>query len=204
MKRILQYMAVSVLLITQIGCDLLEEASDRDLDIPITITLALDVAVAEAAGSMDVSTSFESSLDVFDILSAPEVSSRIAEPDAISRIRVTGATYEYTNFSGNVDAVMEGNIRFGSGGIVGLVDFATAPVNVANADLLGDRFTLDGDFENLSNKLTNGISAIAAVYEGNSSHNPVLVQVLVTVNAVITVDLDFSTLRSLSQSTIKK
>ena len=186
---------MSFLLITPIGCDLLEEAADRELDVPITFTLPLDVAVAEIAGSMDMGTSFESSFGVFDVLSAPEVSSRIAEPDAISKIRVTRATYEYQNFSGNVDAVMEGNIGFGTGGIGGLIEFMTEPVNVANADLIGDQFTLNGDFETLSDRLTNGNSVVAAIYRGNCSHNPVIVQVLVTVDAVITVDLDFSTLR---------
>ena len=154
------------------------------MDVPVTFVVVVEDSAVPEDASMD-GGSFSAGTQ-FDILANPEIADVIGSPDQINSIRLTNVQYEYFNFSGNVDAVINGEIVFTGG-----ATFQTESVNVANADALGELFTLSG-VNNTSISFENGM--VVALTTGTSTADPAIFDTRLTISAVVTVEVNINDL----------
>ncbi len=176
------------------ACD---ELIKKDVDVPITFTVSSSMAIPEDSDP-NATNAFGNS-GSYDILSHPDVANVIGTPDKIKKIKITKIVYEFNNFSGNVDAtVVNGTIDLitilnpdkydGSG----LSHFAFSTVNVAKATLLKEQFVLNGNFDGVSDVLSQEAIFFYRI-GGTSTHNPAIFNIVLTVSATVTVEasIDF-------------
>lgn len=193
MKNIKTLILLTAVLFIFTSCD---ELVKKDVDVPITFTLIEQIAVPE-----DSDPKAENKYGVggsYDILSHPDVANVIGTPDKIKKIQITKIRYEFDNFKGNVDAILSGVIglptKNGSGYLGSYIDsyFEINPVNVAEANLLSNQYTLNGDFSKVNEYLSENVELQYAVM-GVSTHNPVNFNIVLTVSATVTVEasIDF-------------
>jgi len=193
MKNQSKYVLLGLALFTLIACDVIEDIVEQDIDIPVTLVLDLDIIVPENAEAPSTPRSFFATPNAIDVLNIPEISDRFGTPEQIQGIRITNVQYEYRNFSGNVDAVLSGSFNFFGGSPNTETFYPAEPVNAAEADLLGDRFNLNGDYSPI-NEVLETTTVFAVGYDGLTSHNPVIVGVRLTISATVTGTIDIDDL----------
>lgn len=171
------------------SCDDIQDALDNiENEVDITTNFVIDIPVAiPDQNDPEISTVF-TEYGGFDLLSSPEIAEKVGTPEQIKKVTINSIQYEYENFSGNVDAIVDSEFRFRDINN-DPADFSTPPTNVANADLVGDLFTLNGDFSSVSEKITEE-KVIIIIYRGNCSHNPAIFNTRVYINATVTLELD--------------
>ncbi len=193
MRNQSKYVLLGLMLFTLMACDVIEDIVEQDIDVPVTFVLDLDIIVPENAEAPNTPTSFFAVPNAIDVLNIAEVSDRFGTPEQIQSIRITNVQYEYRNFSGNVDAVLSGSFNFFGGSPNTEVFYPTEPVNAAEADLLGDRFNLNGDYSPI-NEVLETTTVFAVGYDGLTSHNPVIVGVRLTISVTVTGTLNIDDL----------
>ena len=125
----------------------------------------------------------------FNILTNAEVSDALGTSGEIKKVEITNIQYEYKNFSGNVDAVTLGSSFSIATDFMNTQNFEIPTINIANSDLLGDLFYLNGDFSEINNFIAES-NVFTYFFEGLISHNPALFDVEVTVTLKITIEID--------------
>lgn len=175
------------------GCD---ELIKKDIDVPITIRLVERVTIPEDSDE-DAKNVFSAG-GKYDILSHPDIANVIGTPDKIKKVKITKIKYGYTNFKGNVDAIISGVIGLptnsGSGYLGSFIEayFEIKPVNVAESALLSNQYTLNGDYSKVNEYVTNNVELQYAIM-GNATKNPAIFDVVFNITATVTVEasIDF-------------
>ncbi|MEM1002319.1 MAG: hypothetical protein AAGH46_06705 [Bacteroidota bacterium] len=173
--------------------DLLDFLEDPEIDVTTNFAFLIDIS-SPMLSNPDERVSFTSGILAYDIISNPEIAERIGEPERIKGVRINTVTYEFKNFSGNVDADVSGFLAFpGPVGGEGDIRYDMQEVKVAEADLFGNVYTLNGNFGAV-NERASELKGIGCVYTGDSSHNPVDFTLEVIVNATITLEINIDDL----------
>ncbi|MEM1003086.1 MAG: hypothetical protein AAGH46_10600 [Bacteroidota bacterium] len=166
--------------------DLLDFLEDPEIDVTTNFVFSFDVASPQLTDPNE-RVSF-SNIQAIDILSNPQISEEIGEPERIKKVVINSVTYEFKNFSGNVDADVRGFLGF-PGPDAQDQNFEMQEVNAAESDLFVYIYTLNGDFTGISARVTE-LTGIGCVYLGSSSHNPIDFTLEVIVNATVTLELN--------------
>jgi len=176
-----------VFLILFTGCEEAKELIDnQEIDVNTSFVVSFSFGIPEMA---DPTTPVDyGRSEGYDILSNPEVAERIGDPDRIKKVVINSIQYEFRNFTGNVDANASGRFVFEPGSQGNNV-FETETVNIANSDLLGTIYTLQGDFEDISQRISQD-RRVFFTNAGTSSHNPAGWIIDVFFNVTVTVELD--------------
>lgn len=189
LKSISYLIIIAVLFI---NCDELKDAiEDTEVDITTSYTSTITIDAVEQDNPED-DVSFQES-DAFDILNNPDVADAIGTPEQIKKVEILGISYEYKNFSGNVDAMTLNNTFFLATGFMNGQYFPVANNNIAEADLFGTQFNLSGDFSAV-NSYASEARIFVYVYSGSVTDNPALFDIEVTVTAKVTVELNIDDL----------
>lgn len=184
MKPVKVIVSIAFVLFILSGCD---ELIKKDVDVPITFEVFQEIDIPK--------TNYEISYfdydGYFDILSHPDIANAIGTPDKIKNIKITKIQYEFKNFSGNVDAVINGDIILPEESFSSNIPFERmfeiAPVKVAESVLLGELYTLNGDFKKVNEYLTQS-TIFEYSFSGVSSRNPVNCLMVMHVFATVTVE----------------
>lgn len=193
MRNLKTILYLSTVLFVFNGCD---ELIKKDVEVPITIRLVERVTVPEDADE-DAKNVFSAG-GSYDILSHPDIANVIGTPDKIKKVKITEIKYGYTNFKGNVDAIISGVIGLptnnGSGYLGSFIEayFEIKPVNVAESVLLSNQYTLSGDYTAVNEYLSQNIELQYAIM-GNATKNPMIFDVVFNIEATVTVEasIDF-------------
>jgi len=169
--------------------DVKEFLEDPELDITTNFVLPVAVDI-QPLSDPDQSVSFFEGT-AYDIISNPQIAEEIGEPDRIKKVVINSITYEFKNFTGNVDADVGGFIALP--GPDGDVSYNVPTVNAAEADLFGTLYNLEGNFSPVNQRVSE-LKAIGLVFSGNSSHNPVDFTFEVIINATVTVEVNLDDL----------
>ncbi len=188
--KILNAVFAVCLLLFFYSCDVLDEDNSEDkqteVDVTATYTEILNVWVPEVLGMPDESSRVQE-LGGFDLIDNPDVADVIGTPEQIKNVEVRGMTYEFRNFSGNVDT----NLTNGTFTLTlsPLDTFSFEDVNIAEADLFGRVYTVSSDF-NPVNEFIKKYMYMAYVLGGTATHNPASFQVVVNVTLKLRVEVD--------------
>ena len=186
MKKVSLIISLAVLLIVT-GCDKVKELIDmQEIDVDTSFVVSFPFGIS-AMPNPATPVNFGRSMG-YDILSNPDVADRIGSPDQIKKVVINSIQYEYRNFTGNVDANLSGQFVF-EPGPQGNNFFMTETVNLANSDLLGTIYTLQGNFEDISERISQDRS-VFFTSSGTSTHNPAGWIIDVIFTATVTVELN--------------
>lgn len=189
--KIIKPFLIGMILLLFLGCDVLEELVEEEFDEDISFVLSFDVVSDETANPNEQVSLNTSSASYF-FTEDPNIKQFISSPDEIKKIKVNSVRYEYKNFSGNVDAEIISSfslsVGFGQSEI-----FNTPSTNVAQAALLSELFTLNGNLDNVSDFVSNN-GSIMVLHGGTSTHNPVNFVTEVIINATVTIQVDIDNL----------
>jgi len=197
MKIVKAVVLLSFTIFILLGCD---ELIKKNVDVPITFTVTQNATVP-AKSDPNKTSEFVSGGE-YDILSHPDVAEVIGTPDKIKKIKITKILYEFKNFTGNVDATVSGYFSLprntNSSSLFSNLDddiaaiFTINPVNVAEAMLLREQFTLNGNFDEVNDYLSQN-AIFQHAFVGSSTHNPAIFNIVLTVSATVTVEasIDF-------------
>ena len=183
-KRILFFITASVLLIS---CEEIEDLIFEEVEVTrsFTNTISIDIAQEEDP-EMDVSFSESGGANFFTNLEVEGIS---ISRDQIKAIEMQSLKYEYTNFSGNVDADLTSTFRLATNFATGdSQTFNASPTNVAESDLLNTEFQLSGDFSAVNDYMTTN-KIVAYIYSGTVSDNSARFDVRVTIRVKLTVSV---------------
>jgi len=169
--------------------DVLEFFEDPEVDITTNFVLSVGVDIQPLSDPEQSVSFFEGT--AIDILSNPQVAEEIGEPDRIKEVVINSITYEFKNFTGNVDADVVGFISLP--GPDGDVSYDVPSVNAAEADLFGTIYNLEGNFSPVNQQVSE-LKGIGFIFSGNSSHNPVDFRLEVVINATVTVEVNLDDL----------
>lgn len=184
--KLLRYIAL-ISFIPLLGCDELEEFLKTEITASVSYTNTLTINVPNEA-SPDTSVRFRAN-GSFNFFNNAEVKNVIKEPEQIKKIEIQTIKYEYIDFSGNVDAQTVGSYFFIATGFMNGESFPVANEKIAEADLLGTRFNLSGDFSRVNDYITSN-KIFSYLYEGEVSHNPAFFKVKVTITAKLTLEVN--------------
>ena len=188
MKKISLITAVVVLIICT-GCDKAKEFLDmQEIDVDTSFVVSFPFGISAMTDPATPSI-FGRSMG-YDILSNPDVAEYIGNPEQIKKVVINSIQYEYRNFTGNVDASVSGGFIFESGP-QGNNFFMAETVNLANSDLLGTIYTLQGNFDDISERISQD-RRVFFTSSGTSSHNPAgwIIDVIFTVTVTVELDAD--------------
>ena len=180
-----------ILLFPLLACDALEELVEQEFDENITFVLSFDVVSGET-GNPDDEVSLNTVSKSYFVAQDPNIKEIINNPNEIKKIKINSVRYEYKNFSGNVDAKVVSAFSIGIGFGQDEI-FNTPSTNAAQAALLGELFTLEGNFDKVSDFATES-GGILVQHGGTASHNPASFLTQVTINATVTVQIDVDNL----------
>ena len=177
-------------LIVCFGCDDIEELFEEEIEVETTFITELEINVPNDASQDAVQ--FQSNTGFWNFREDPNVEEYLGDPDEITKIEITSVRYFYKNVVGNEDAFVEGEIVFvvGQGGSE---EFDTVVTNLKQADENNTLYTLEGDFNNVNNALSQ-FDAFAFYYSGSVSDNPVSFTTDVSITAVVTIKPDLDNL----------
>ncbi len=180
-----------ILLFPLLACDALEELVEQEFDENISFVLSFGVD-SEATGNPDEEVSLNTTSNSYFIAEDPNIRGIINDPNEIKKIKINSIRYEYKNFSGNVDAKVVSAFSIGIG--FGQDEIFTTPsTNVAQAALLGELFTLEGNLDKVSDFATES-GGVQMLHGGSATHNPVNFVTEVTINVTVTIQVDVSNL----------
>lgn len=160
-----------------------------EVDIPITFAFTINDIAVPKDSDPNATNSF-SRIASYDLLTNPNITDQAGTADAIKKIVITDAKYEYRNFSGNVDAVASGSFQFLSLGRDSPL-LTTVPANVAAASATSELFPINNA---PGIELNPGDGVIGVLYAGSTTANPVVFDTWVTVSATVTVSPDIDPL----------
>lgn len=169
--------------------DVLEFLEDPELDITTNFVMSVGVDIQPLSDPNQPVNFFEGT--AYDIISNPQVAEEIGEPDRVKEVVINSITYEFKNFTGNVDADVNGFISLP--GPDGDVSYSVPIVNAAEADLFGTRYNLEGNFSPVNQRVSE-LKAIGLIFSGTSSHNPADFIFEVIINATVTVEVNLDDL----------
>lgn len=187
MKKI-KYILASVFCIALIfSCDELEELLEEDIEVNISFQGELSIE-SETLLDPTSSVEFNSEGAFYDVTDDPEIAELLESGTGtgeIEKIEITQIRYLFQDFVGNSDAVVSGGFQ--------LIDqtmfvqgFATAQTNLAMADQNNTLFTINGDFTEINERLTES-GTVLILYAGTASDNPVEFNVDVTIFVKVTI-----------------
>jgi len=169
------------------SCDEAEDFFNGEVDITTSFSHTSQISVLEID---DPNTWQNFSVSGgFNILTNAEISDALGTSGEIKKVEITDIQYEYKNFSGNVDAVTLGSSFSIASGFMNTQNFTIPTINIAQSDLLEERFTLTGDFTEINSFIAE-TNVFTYGFEGLISHNPALFDVEVTVTLKITIEID--------------
>ncbi|MCG6188072.1 hypothetical protein [Maribellus maritimus] len=185
MKPVKNFVLIGLTLFIVTGCD---ELIKKNVDVPITFEVFQEIDKQET-NEQNPTFSFEG---YFDILSHPDVANAIGTPDKIKKIKITKIQYEFRNFEGDVDAVINGKIYLPEEKSVSdpspeYYTYSIPPVKVAESVLLKELYTLDGYFNKVNDYLTE-TTVFEYSFHGYSSHYPVNFYMVLHVSATVSVE----------------
>jgi len=172
------------------SCDEVEELFEEEIEVETTFITELEISVPNDASQDAVQ--FQSNTGFWNFREDPNIEEYLGNPDEITKIEIASVRYFYKNVVGNEDAFVEGEIVFviGQGGAE---EFDTVVTNLKQADENNTLFTLDGDFTNVNNALSQ-FDAFAFYYSGSVSDNPVSFITDLSITAVVTIKPDLDNL----------
>ncbi len=178
------------LLLPFFGCDELEELLEEEIDVPISFQGFLHVESATVGDPSDP-VSITSDFAVYNFENDPEVAELLGDPSEITEIKIKRIRYLFQNFEGNSDANVVGGFEALIGPVGGTQIFDGVQTHLESADANNTLFLLEDDFSNLNEHMTE-FHSIGIRYVGSASDNPVIFDVDITVEAVVTIkpDLD--------------
>ena len=172
------------------GCD---KIAVKNVQLPVSFKVSQKIVIPE-----DLDGNPDNSFLVggeYDILNVPEVAEVAGTPEEIKKIQITKIQYRFSNFSGNVDAVVSGELLLPQEKVTSyddiIVRFSIKPVNVANSVLLGELYTFDGDYAGVNEYLSKN-SEFQFAIEGQTSRNPAIFNMELIVSAVVTTDVSIN------------
>ena len=168
--------------------DLTDFFSDPEIDI--NTSFAIPLTIDEGANPDPNEMVGFGQIGGYDILTNPDIAEQVGEDDRIERVVITSVTYEFRNFSGNVDANVQGTMEFPVGSGPNEV-YNMPSVNAAESDLLENVYNLNGDFTSVSERITESKNVVFS-YSGTSTHNPVsfILEVIVNVRVTVRLNID--------------
>jgi hypothetical protein len=167
------------------GCDEVDELLNEDFEITTSFTSSININIFEEEDP-NMPQSFQES-DGINLRTNAEIAEALDNSGVIQNVEILNIQYEYKNFNGNVDAVI--NSRFSLG--TAFMDTQTFPIpdhNIAESDLFGTLYTLSGDFSTVNNFIAES-NIFTYIYSGTVSHNPAFFIVEVTVTLKITIEV---------------
>ena len=189
MKNIRTLALIPVLFFLLNGCDKL---ATKDIDVPLSFEVFQEIDVPPQSYPSQVAD-FEYD-GMFDIFSHPDITNAIGTRDLIKKIKITKIQYEFKNFSGNIDAVIKGDIILPEESFSSNIPlqkmFEISNVKVADAVLTKELYTLQGNFNDVNEHLTKS-TIFEYSFAGISTHNPVKVWMVIKVSATVTVEATF-------------
>ncbi|MEO1030691.1 MAG: hypothetical protein AAFX55_04765 [Bacteroidota bacterium] len=183
--RILRYIVLFCPLVF-FSCDEIEELLEEEIDIETTFITELEINVPNGP-TPETPMDFQSNSGLWDFREDPNVMEYLGDSDEITKIRINSVRYFYKDVVGNTDAFVEGEIVIAVGQAG--EEFETAVVNLSQADFNNTLFTLEGDFTNVNEALTQ-LRVIAFFYSGSVSDNPVSFITDVSINCTVTIKPD--------------
>lgn len=170
-----------------LGCDELEELLEEDIEVNISFQGELAIE-SETLLDPTEAVEFHSQGATYDITEDPEIAELLESGTGtgeIKKIEITQIRYLFQDFEGNADAVVNGGFQ--------LIDqtmfvqgFQTVETNLAMADENNSLFTINGDFSEINERLTES-GSVLFLYAGTASHNPVAFNVDVTFLVKVTI-----------------
>lgn len=170
--------------------DILDFFEDPEVDV--NVNFVVPVQINSPTLSFPTQRVEFARTGAYDVLAHPQVAEEIGEPERIKKVVINSITYEFINFSGNVDAEVEGELRFPIGPLTE-DNFYMPSVIAAESDLFGTVYTINGNFENVNAYITNS-KFVEFTYRGAATHNPVNFTLQVIINATVTVELNLDDL----------
>ena len=165
------------------SCDAIEDLLEEEIDIETTFITELEINVPNGP-TPETAMDFQSNTGFWDFRQDPNVMEYLGDADEITGIRINSVRYFYKDFEGNTNAFVEGDIVIAVGQAG--EEFETQITNISQADFNNTLFTLDGDFSNVNNALTQ-FKAIAFNYAGSVSDNPARFITDVTISCTVTI-----------------
>ncbi len=187
--KTLKIMLIAIFLPVFYGCDELVDEL-KEVDITATYSDTVRVSVYEKIDEEEPTRVQESG--GFDLINNPDVADAIGTPEQIKKVEILNLQYEYKNFSGNVDANMENGFFL----LTLSPDDGSFPIsdtNIAESDLYGTVFNVPGNFEAVSN-IVSQRKIFVYVFQGHASHNPAFFDLEVTLTLRLTVELNLDDL----------
>ncbi|MEM1002320.1 MAG: hypothetical protein AAGH46_06710 [Bacteroidota bacterium] len=175
--------------IISLSCDDIEELFEEEIEIETTFITELETNVPNDASQDAVE--FQSNIGIWNFREDPNIIDFLGSPDEIQKIEITSVRYFYKDVVGNSDAFVEGEIVIVSGQAA--EEFDSVVVNLKQADENNTLFTLEGDFTNVDNALSQ-FDALAFYYSGSVSDNPVRFITDVSITAIVTIKPDIDNL----------
>ena len=167
-----------------LSCEEADELLAKNIELPISFVINInDLFVPE-----DSETNSYGNGLIYDMLSNPDVANAVGTPEQIKKIVINRVRYQYRNFSGNVDAMVSGQMGFN---FESTRSFATESVNVAQASFTTEMFDLQG-IQGAVMLLEEG--NVLVKYNGISTANPIRFDARITIDATVTVEVRLSDL----------
>lgn len=172
------------------GCEELEELLEEEIDVPVSFQGLLHVESATLGEPSDP-VSLTSDFAIYYFEKDPEVAELLGDPSEIKEIEIKRIRYLFQNFEGNGDANVEGGFETLIGPVGGSQTYDGVQTHLESADANNTLFLLEDDFSNLNDHMTE-FHSIGIRYVGSASDNPVIFDVDITVEVVVTIkpDLD--------------
>lgn len=169
------------------SCEELEELLEEDIEVSISFQGNLEVE-SETLLNPEESIEINSEGATYNITEDPEISELLESGTGtgeIKKIEITQIRYLFQDFEGNVDANVTGAIQILDPSMF-IQGFETVQTNLAMADQNNTLFTIDGDFSDINERITESGSLIV-LFAGTASDNPVYFDVDITVLVKVTI-----------------
>ncbi|MDT0557761.1 hypothetical protein RM697_03835 [Ichthyenterobacterium sp. W332] len=178
---------IILLVFFNFSCDEIEELLEEDIEVSISFQGLLEVE-SETLLNPEDQVEFNSEAATYNILQDPEIAELLESGSGtgeIKKIEITQIRYLFQNFEGNSDAVATGVFQLLDPSMF-IQGFETVQTNLASADQNNSLYTIDGDFTEINERLTDSGSLII-LFAGTASDNPVYFDVDVTVFVKVTI-----------------
>ncbi len=174
------------------GCD---ELAVKNVQVPVSFKLSEKIVIPENSDPNAVSTFISGGQ--FDIVSLPDVADVAGTPANIKKIKIDKIKYEFSDFSGDTDAVVTGELLLPTMKMTSEINvenaahFAIDPVKLAEASPQKEQFTIDENFDEVNEYLSKN-TTLQYAFRGSSTHNPVSVNIVLTVSVLVITDVSLN------------
>ena len=172
-----------IFLLPLLSCDELNDLADGKFDLVRTEVFEFNIA---SDSSPDPEDDVEvSSTQTYNMAFDQGFTELVGtDLSAVEKVKVLEVSYEFQNFSGNVDALVTSIITFS-----GPVKHTSESIKMSEAVILRELFKIEADFEPM-NSWTAANKFFGVEYHAVSTGNPVNFRVKITVKFEVTVNAE--------------